>query len=90
MAAAGGADAPFGVSCTPAARLCQKRQKRLGGSFRVYSILIEEKVASCCRRRDLRAATTSDAYTGWAEPVAADRRAPSHPGQHSHIALLTT
>ena len=45
MAAAGGADAPFGVSCTPAARLCQKRQKRLGGSFRVYSILIEEKVA---------------------------------------------
>ena len=36
MAAAGGADAPFGVSCTPAARLCQKRQKEVGGSFRVY------------------------------------------------------
>jgi hypothetical protein len=34
-------------------------------------------------------AVTSDAYNGWAEPVAADRRAPSHPGQHSHIALLT-
>ena len=32
---------------------------------------------------------TSDAYNGWVEPVAADRRAPSHPGQHSHIALLT-
>ena len=28
-------------------------------------------------------------YNGWVEPVAADRRAPSHPGQHSHIALLT-
>jgi hypothetical protein len=45
MAAAGGADAPFGVSCTPAARLCQKRQKDVGGSFRVYQFLIEEKVA---------------------------------------------
>jgi hypothetical protein len=35
-------------------------------------------------------AITPDAYNGWAAPVDADRRAPSHPGQHSHIALLTT
>ena len=43
---------------------------------------------SCRCRRDLRA-ITSDAYNGWAGPVAADRRAPSHPGQHGHIALFT-
>eukprot|EP01046_Picozoa_sp_COSAG06_P013223 COSAG06_NODE_796_length_12220_cov_4.708522_9_plen_191_part_00 len=43
---------------------------------------------SCHRCRDLRAAT-SDAYTGWAGSVAAGRCAPSHPGQHGHIALLT-
>ena len=36
MAAAGGADAPFGVSCTPAARPLRPRQKGVGGSFRVY------------------------------------------------------
>jgi hypothetical protein len=50
MAAAGGADAPFGVSCTPAARPCQTRQRFLGELFVIYHeffmlILIEEKVA---------------------------------------------
>ena len=45
MAAAGGADAPFGVSCTPAARPRGAAQKEVGGSFRVYQILIEEKLA---------------------------------------------
>jgi hypothetical protein len=45
MAAAGGADAPFGVSCTPAARPRRAPQWYLGGSFRVYQFLIEEKVA---------------------------------------------
>jgi len=45
MAAAGGADAPFGVSCTPAARPRGAPQKEVGGSFRVYQFLIEEKVA---------------------------------------------
>ena len=45
MAAAGGADAPFGVSCTPAARPCQTRQRFLGELFVIYQILIEEKVA---------------------------------------------
>ena len=45
MAAAGGADAPFGVSCTPAARPRGAEQKMVGGSFRIYQILIEEKVA---------------------------------------------
>ena len=45
MAAAGGADAPFGVSCTPTAQPTQAPQKDVGGSFRVYQILIEEKVA---------------------------------------------
>ena len=32
---------------------------------------------------------TSGSHNGWAGPVAADRRAPSRPGQHGHIALLT-
>ena len=36
MAAAGGADAPFGVSCTPAVRPRGAPQKIVGGSFRVY------------------------------------------------------
>ena len=45
MAAAGGADAPFGVSCTPAARPRRAPPKMVGGSFRIYQILIEEKVA---------------------------------------------
>ena len=45
MAAAGGADAPFGVSCTRAAWALRPRQKEVGGSFRVYQFLIEEKVA---------------------------------------------
>ena len=49
MAAAGGADAPFGVSCTPAARPRRAPPKYLGGRFRIYQmdrlILIEEKVA---------------------------------------------
>ena len=46
MAAAGGADAPFGVPCTPAARPRGAPQKVVGGSFRVYQFLIEEKVAN--------------------------------------------
>ena len=51
MAAAGGADAPFGVSCTPAARPAQTAQKFLGELFLDQNlfffmlILIEEKVA---------------------------------------------
>ena len=43
---------------------------------------------SCRCRRDLRAIAL-DAHNGWVGPVAADRRAPSHPGQHGHIALFT-
>ena len=45
MAAAGGADAPFGVSCTPAARPRRATQWYLGDLFVIYQILIEEKVA---------------------------------------------
>ena len=43
---------------------------------------------SCRRRRDLRAAT-SDAYNGWARPVAAGWRPRIHPPWHRHIALFT-
>ena len=43
---------------------------------------------SCRCRRDLRAIAL-DAHNGWVGPAAADRRAPSHPGQHGHIALFT-
>ena len=46
MAAAGGADAPFSVSCTPAARPRRATQKNLGDLFVIYQILIEEKVAN--------------------------------------------
>ena len=59
MAAAGGADAPFGVSCTPAARPRGAPQKNVGDLFVIYqmasflgqfsrrsSFLIEEKVAN--------------------------------------------
>ena len=45
MAAAGGADAPFGVSCTPAARPRRATQKNVGDLFVIYQFLIEEKVA---------------------------------------------
>ena len=44
MAAAGGADAPFGVSCTPAARPRRAPQRFLGELF-LDQNLIEEKVA---------------------------------------------
>ena len=36
MAAAGGADAPFGVSCTPAARPRRATQKNVGDLFVIY------------------------------------------------------
>ena len=39
MAAAGGADAPFGVSCTPAARPRRAPPKVVGGSFRIYQVV---------------------------------------------------
>ena len=39
MAAVGGADAPFGVSCTPAARPRGAEQKMVGGSFRIYHLV---------------------------------------------------
>ena len=38
MAAAGGADAPFGVSCTPAARPRRAPQKYLGDLFVIYQL----------------------------------------------------
>ena len=46
MAAAGGADAPFGVSCTPAARPRRATQKNVGDLFLIYQFLIEENVAN--------------------------------------------
>ena len=50
MAAAGGADAPFGVSCTPTARPRRAPQRFLGELFLDQILfldqnLIEEKVA---------------------------------------------
>jgi len=38
MAAAGGADAPFGVSCTPAARPRRATQKNVGDLFVIYDV----------------------------------------------------
>ena len=41
MATAGGVDAPFGVSCTPAARPRRATQKNVGDLFVIYQFLIE-------------------------------------------------
>ena len=66
-----------------------------GGAFGVerpetpFQTIIGTRNRDRDNRRDLRA-ITSDAYNGWAAPVAAGWRPRIHPPWHRHIALFTT
>jgi hypothetical protein len=51
MAAAGGVDAPFGVSCTPATRPRRATQKNVGDLFVIYQIMFLESVSDRGKRR---------------------------------------